>query len=79
MRYHPPAWLQVAADGRNGDYYSRLRPEVIEAIPDGCGAVLDVGCGKGTLARWLKENGVAVVRGGQAVRGRGRGGAALAG
>jgi SAM-dependent methyltransferase len=63
VRYVPPAWLQVAADGRNGDYYSRLRPEVIRAIPDGVGAVLDVGCGKGTLGRWLKEHGVPVVRG----------------
>ncbi len=63
MRYHPPPWLQVAPDGQNGDYYSRLRPDLIAAIPDGCGSVLDVGCGKGTLGRWLKENGVRTVRG----------------
>jgi O-antigen biosynthesis protein len=38
--------------------------EVIEAIPEGCAVVLDVGCGKGTLGRWLKEQpGVTTVYG----------------
>ena len=49
--------------GSHADYYARLRPDIIGAIPDGCSVVLDVGCAKGTLGRWLKENGVREVHG----------------
>lgn len=58
MQYRPPAWLPASEQGRRTDYYAHLRAEVIEAIPEGCATVLDVGCGRGTLGRWLKENGV---------------------
>ena len=63
VHYQPPAWLPAVEQRRRTDYYAHLRAEVIEAIPDGCRTVLDVGCGKGTLGRWLKENGVATVWG----------------
>ncbi len=63
MQYHPPAWLPRSETGRRTDYYAHLREEIIEAIPDGCGSILDVGCGKGTLGRWLKEQGVGRVCG----------------
>ena len=55
MQYHPPSWLPASENGKRTDYYAHLRAEVIEAIPEGCAVVLDVGCGKGTLGRWLKE------------------------
>ena len=58
MQYRPPGWLPASEQGRRTDYYAHLRAEVIEAIPEGGATVLDVGCGKGTLGRWLKENGV---------------------
>src|SRR5881227_1433310 len=63
MRYLMPSWLPEAEREKRSDYYAHLRPEVIEAIPDGCRTVLDVGCGKGTLGRWLKENGATTVYG----------------
>ena len=63
MQYRPPAWLAPSEQGRRTDYYAHLRAEVIEAIPEGCATVLDVGCGKGVLGRWLKENGVRTVWG----------------
>jgi 2-polyprenyl-3-methyl-5-hydroxy-6-metoxy-1,4-benzoquinol methylase len=62
MQYQEPAWLPPA-EQRRSDYYAHLRSEIIEAVPDGCGVILDVGCGKGTLGRWFKENGVAQVWG----------------
>jgi 2-polyprenyl-3-methyl-5-hydroxy-6-metoxy-1,4-benzoquinol methylase len=58
MQYRPPGWLPASEQAQRTDYYAHLRPEVITAIPQGCATVLDVGCGKGTLGRWLKENGV---------------------
>jgi len=63
MQYHPPAWLPATERGQRTDYYAHLRAEIIEAIPEGCMAILDVGCGKGTLGRWLKEQGVGAVYG----------------
>jgi 2-polyprenyl-3-methyl-5-hydroxy-6-metoxy-1,4-benzoquinol methylase len=63
MQYRPPAWLPASEQGRRTDYYAHLRAEVVEAIPEGCTTVLDVGCGQGTLGRWLKENGVRTVWG----------------
>jgi O-antigen biosynthesis protein len=63
MLYRQPAWLPPSEQSRRTDYYAHLRPEVIAAIPENCATVLDVGCGKGTLGRWLKENRVQAVRG----------------
>jgi len=63
MQYRPPGWLPASEQVQRTDYYAHLRAEVIAAIPEGCATVLDVGCGKGTLGRWLKENGVQAVRG----------------
>jgi SAM-dependent methyltransferase len=64
MQYHPPSWLPASENGKRTDYYAHLRTEVIEVIPEGCAVVLDVGCGKGTLGRWLKEQpGVTTVYG----------------
>jgi 2-polyprenyl-3-methyl-5-hydroxy-6-metoxy-1,4-benzoquinol methylase len=63
MQYHPPGWLPDSEKSTRKDYYAHLRGEVIEAIPEGCGTILDVGCGKGTLGRWLKEQGVKTVYG----------------
>lgn len=40
------------------DYYGLLRPEIVEMIPTGCKAVLDVGCGTGALGAYLKTKGV---------------------
>jgi 2-polyprenyl-3-methyl-5-hydroxy-6-metoxy-1,4-benzoquinol methylase len=45
------------------DYYTRLRPEIVDMVPSGCRTVLDVGCGTGALGRHLKERGVAEVCG----------------
>ena len=45
MQYRPPAWLAPSEQGGRTDYYAHLRAEVIEAIPEGCATVLDVGCG----------------------------------
>ncbi len=63
VKFIQPAWLPDSERATRQDYYAHLRQEIIEAIPDGCTAILDVGCGKGTLGRWLKENGVREVRG----------------
>lgn len=62
MKYVEPAWLPPP-EQRRTDYYAHLRREIIEAVPEGCEVILDVGCGKGTLGRWFKENGVAQVWG----------------
>ena len=58
MKFSAPAWQSSENTGVGHDYYSQLRPEIIEAIPENCSAVLDVGCGKGVLGRYLKDNGV---------------------
>ena len=63
MEFRPPTWLAEAEQSRRLDYYGHLRAEVIEAIPPGCDTVADIGCGRGTLGRWLKENGVRRVYG----------------
>lgn len=44
-------------------YYGDLRPEIIAMIPGGCASILDVGCGFGTLGKYLKSQGVAHVCG----------------
>ncbi|MFO1446878.1 MAG: class I SAM-dependent methyltransferase [Opitutaceae bacterium] len=63
MHYRPPSWLAPGEEASRSDYYGHLRREIIEAVPDGCATILDVGCGRGTLGRWLKENGVGTVWG----------------
>ncbi|MCC6443903.1 MAG: class I SAM-dependent methyltransferase [Armatimonadetes bacterium] len=39
------------------EYYRQFRPEVAALVPEGCGRVLDVGCGVGVLGKRLKEQG----------------------
>ncbi len=63
MQFRLPDWLPADERTARRDYYGHLRAEVIEAIPDGCRGVLDVGCGRGTLGRWLKDQGVGQVSG----------------
>ena len=63
MQYYRPVWLPAAVEIGQKDYYVRLNAEVIATIPEGCMSVLDVGCARGTLGRWLKENGVRTVSG----------------
>ncbi len=70
MKYVEPAWLPPP-EQRRTDYYAHLRREIIEAVPEGCEVILDVGCGKGTLGRWFKENGVAQVWGVELMAGPG--------
>lgn len=47
----------------NDGYYNQLRPEILKHIPDNISSVLDVGCGYGTLGKYLKERGVSNVCG----------------
>ncbi|WP_331767497.1 class I SAM-dependent methyltransferase [Embleya sp. NBC_00896] len=46
------------------DYWNHnvhYHPLVLEAVPDGCDAALDIGCGEGSLARKLAERANTVV------------------
>jgi 2-polyprenyl-3-methyl-5-hydroxy-6-metoxy-1,4-benzoquinol methylase len=44
-------------------YYSNERPDVVAGLPRPAGAVLDVGCGRGGLARGLRDAGASRVVG----------------
>jgi 2-polyprenyl-3-methyl-5-hydroxy-6-metoxy-1,4-benzoquinol methylase len=63
---HRPAHLfETETKLRDGsyskDYYERVRPEIVSAIPNGARSVLSVGCGWGATEAWLAEKGLRVV------------------
>lgn len=43
----------------DGDYYRHVRIEIAECVADGRNSVLDIGCGAGTLGKYLKQQGKA--------------------
>lgn len=45
------------------DYYEQPRDEILELVPEGVNAVLDVGCAKGILAKALRERGIKMIWG----------------
>lgn len=45
--------------GKSTEYYSHLRLDVAELVPEGNNRILDVGCGRGTLLAYLRESGKA--------------------
>lgn len=45
------------------DYFEHLREDVLSLLPEGAGRVLDVGCGAGTHAPWLRARGASTVHG----------------
>jgi 2-polyprenyl-3-methyl-5-hydroxy-6-metoxy-1,4-benzoquinol methylase len=47
----------------DSSYFGELRPEIVAMIPSDCKSVFDVGCGYGTLGRYLKEHGIPNVSG----------------
>ncbi|MEG3640861.1 class I SAM-dependent methyltransferase [Magnetococcus sp. PR-3] len=55
------------ADGdlkqKEADYYSGVRPEIVEMVPDTCKRILDVGCAAGGLGEALKARGADYVAG----------------
>jgi 2-polyprenyl-3-methyl-5-hydroxy-6-metoxy-1,4-benzoquinol methylase len=47
----------MTADVKSGGYYANTRPDIVEALPQPLGSVLDVGCGEGALAPGLRASG----------------------
>src|SRR6266480_6488689 len=47
----------VATRPKGPGYYDNRRPDLVEMLPRPIGRVLDVGCGAGTVARQLREEG----------------------
>ncbi|MGI9550729.1 MAG: class I SAM-dependent methyltransferase [Aurantibacter sp.] len=42
-------------ENKADDYYNHDRPEMLAFLPKGCKTLLDVGCGEGTFAGYLKN------------------------
>lgn len=42
-------------ENKANDYYNHDRPEMLAYLPDGCKTLLDVGCGEGTFASYIKQ------------------------
>ena len=50
------------------EYFENERRDVLSLLPSGLGRALDVGCGAGATAGWLRANGAQVVHGIELVR-----------
>ncbi len=42
-------------ENKADDYYNHERPEMLAYLPAGCKTLLDVGCGEGTFAEYIKN------------------------
>lgn len=42
-------------ENKADDYYNHERPEMLAYLPSGCKTLLDVGCGEGTFAGYIKN------------------------
>ncbi len=42
-------------NNKANDYYNHERPEMLAYLPDGCKTLLDVGCGEGNFAHYIKQ------------------------
>ncbi len=42
-------------DNKDDDYYTHIRPEMLDYLPEGCNTLLDVGCGEGNFAGHIKK------------------------
>jgi len=42
-------------ENKADDYYNHDRPEMLAYLPSGCKTLLDVGCGEGTFAGYIKK------------------------
>ena len=42
-------------ENKADDYYNHERPEMLAYLPSGCTTLLDVGCGEGTFAGYIKN------------------------
>lgn len=42
-------------ENKADDYYNHDRPEMLAYLPSGCKTLLDVGCGEGTFAGYIKQ------------------------
>jgi len=42
-------------ENKADDYYNHERPEMLAYLPSGCKTLLDIGCGEGTFAGYIKE------------------------
>ena len=49
----------VHDDSGNSKYYSMQRPEIAKLLPRPVNRILDVGCGEGVFAKFLKDQGLA--------------------
>jgi 2-polyprenyl-3-methyl-5-hydroxy-6-metoxy-1,4-benzoquinol methylase len=55
--------LSRAGDAKSGAYYANARVDLLTALPQPLGAVLDVGCGEGAAADLLHELGASRITG----------------
>ena len=51
--------VSVHDDSGNSKYYSMQRPEIAKLLPRPVNRILDVGCGEGVFAKFLKDQGLA--------------------
>ncbi|MEO9891206.1 class I SAM-dependent methyltransferase [Aurantibacter sp.] len=42
-------------DNKANDYYKHIRPEMLAYLPKGCKTLLDIGCGEGAFAAYIKK------------------------
>lgn len=59
----PPASIPTAVQSKAADYFSHVRPEILNLVPPQTQRILDIGCGSGKLGEAIKARQAAHVTG----------------